>query len=94
MCETQNTIKLNKSVSSISNYQSLTIEEIQNFLYNNGPLTVGVKGDNPLFLYAGSSGSIKCFFGPTDLISHVVLLYGYNSTHWFIKNSWGTSWGN
>jgi hypothetical protein len=22
------------------------------------------------------------------------LLIGYNTTHWFIKNSWGTGWGN
>jgi hypothetical protein len=26
--------------------------------------------------------------------NHAILLVGYNSTHWFIKNSWGTSWGN
>lgn len=25
---------------------------------------------------------------------HYVLLFGYNSTHWFVKNSWGTAWGD
>lgn len=22
------------------------------------------------------------------------MLVGYNSTHWFVKNSWGTGWGD
>lgn len=24
----------------------------------------------------------------------MVLLVGFNETHWFIKNSWGTNWGD
>jgi C1A family cysteine protease len=36
-------------------------------------------------------GNISC---PDAGINHVVLLYGYNQTHWFIKNSWGTGWGD
>jgi hypothetical protein len=32
-----------------------------------------------------------CTQGTPD---HAVLLIGYNSTHWFIKNSWGTDWGD
>ena len=27
-------------------------------------------------------------------IDHTLLLVGYNATHWFVKNSWGTGWGN
>lgn len=27
-------------------------------------------------------------------IDHAVLLVGYDSTHWIIKNSWGTGWGD
>lgn len=40
---------------------------------------------------AGNSGSVRCPVGPVD---HVVLLTGYNKTHWFIKNSWSNGWGN
>lgn len=61
-------------------------------LINHGPLTVGVHSKNPSFLYAGKSGLINfCTQGPTD---HAVLLVGFNSSHWFIKNSWGTNWGH
>jgi len=26
-------------------------------------------------------------------INHALLLIGYDSTNWIVKNSWGTSWG-
>lgn len=45
-----------------------------------------------MFLWVGKSGLIDlCTQGQTD---HAVLLVGYNTTHWFIKNSWGTNWGD
>lgn len=43
-------------------------------------------------MFSGSSGVISCSSG--GAITHVVLLVGYNSTYWFIKNSWGKNWGN
>jgi hypothetical protein len=43
-------------------------------------------------LYAGRSALISC--PSTNYLNHAVLLVGYNSTHWFIKNSWGTTWGD
>jgi hypothetical protein len=27
-------------------------------------------------------------------INHAILVVGYNTTHWFIKNSWNTGWGD
>ncbi len=43
-------------------------------------------------MYAGKSGLIAC---PSNSeLNHAVLLVGYNTSHWFIKNSWGISWGN
>lgn len=59
---------------------------------NVGPLTVGVNASHNAFWYAGSSGLINC--PATTSIDHAILLVGYNETHWFIKNSWGTNWGH
>lgn len=55
-------------------------------------MPVGVFASNSAFLYVGPTGLIdKCPIGGSD---HAVLLVGYNSTHWFIKNSWGTNWAD
>lgn len=43
-------------------------------------------------MFAGpNSALISC--PSNSRADHAVLLVGYNTTHWFIKNSWGTSWG-
>lgn len=34
----------------------------------------------------------KCSVGDNQ-INHGVLLVGYTSTYWIIKNSWGSKWG-
>lgn len=54
---------------------------------------VGITANTIQFVSAGPTGLISnC---PTNVeIDHTVLLIGYNSTHWFIKNSWGTNWGD
>ncbi len=63
-------------------------------LINYGPYSVGVNGNNLYFMFAGDKGLVhNCPSNPNQ-INHVVLLYGYNDTHWFIKNSWGSNWGN
>jgi C1A family cysteine protease len=41
---------------------------------------------------AGPYTNISCY--PNTSIDHAVLLVGYNQTHWTIKNSWNTGWGN
>jgi len=84
-------IKLNSPISNINYYTNLTVEELQQDLVNYGPINVAVCGGNPGFNFAGSSGLISCT--PCN-IDHAVLLVGYNTTHWIIKNSWGTSWGH
>jgi hypothetical protein len=43
-------------------------------------------------MFAGSSGAVSCPSNAT--VDHAVLLIGYNSSHWFIKNSWATTWGD
>jgi hypothetical protein len=69
-----------------------TTEDIQQYLVNHGPLSVGINGNYDSFLYAGRSALISC--PSTNYLNHAVLLVGYNSTHWFIKNSWATTWGD
>lgn len=73
--------------------RDLSIDQIQEDLVTNGPIQVGIFGSDPSFLYAGPSGSISCSVSSTSL-DFIALLVGYNSTHWFIKNSWGTGWGD
>ena len=41
---------------------------------------------------AGPYTSISCY--PNISNNHAVLLVGYNQTHWVIKNSWDTWWGD
>ena len=91
---TSGRVKLNQTVNAINFYyfQNLTVEQMQQDLVNYGPINVGVYASDSNFLYAGPSGLISC--APTSYINHAILLVGYNATHWFIKNSWGTSWGN
>lgn len=36
---------------------------------------------------------ISCIYNSFQ-VDHAVTLVGYNTTHWFIKNSWGTNWGD
>ena len=36
---------------------------------------------------------ISCIYNSFQ-VDHAVTLVGYNTTHWFIKNSWGTGWGD
>lgn len=56
-----------------------------------GPITVGVYASHSRFRQAGKTGVIHC---PAGRIDHAVLLVGYTRTHWIVKNSWGTSWGD
>jgi len=51
------------------------------------PVSVAVDAEN----WSSYSGGIFSNCG-TDL-DHGVLLAGYTSSYWLIKNSWGASWG-
>ena len=55
-------------------------------------MTVGIYASGFSFQNAGPRTTITCT--GTNTADHAVLLVGYNSTHWFIKNSWGTTWGD
>ena len=87
-------IKINQAANNVSfyYYQNLTVEQMQQDLVTYGPIGVGVYASGS-FSYTGSSGLIDCTY--SDQIDHAILLVGYNTTHWIVKNSWGTSsWGD
>lgn len=84
-------IKLGLPFSSVNYYNNLTDSQLQQFLSDYGPISVGVFANHDSFMLAGASGSVTC---PAGSIDHAVLLVGYNTTHWIIKNSWGQTWGD
>lgn len=92
ICSTNSSfVKLKNPFTGLYFYNSLTVQQLQQLLVDNGPLSVGVYAGHNGFYYPGASGKVVC---PSGNIDHAVLLVGYNSTHWFIKNSWGTNWGD
>jgi C1A family cysteine protease len=52
------------------------------------PIAVAV---NATIMQSYKSGIFNNCSGTS--VNHAVLLVGYTSTYWRIKNSWGTSWG-
>jgi len=59
---------------------------------NSQPVSVAVEADQDAWqLY--SSGVVKDGCG--DALDHAVLITGYDNTEnaWYVKNSWGTTWG-
>jgi len=93
ICSAKNSKKINETLNTY-HFSNLTIAEMEEDLINYGPYSVGVNGDNFYFMYAGNKGLVQSCPSNPNQITHVVLLYGYNDTHWFIKNSWGSSWGD
>jgi hypothetical protein len=58
-------------------------------LLQAGPVAISVDSTNWEFY---GSGIFTC---PGGLgVNHAVLLVGYTSTYWIIKNQWGPGWGN
>ena len=73
-------------------------DEMKEFLYENGPLIVGLNG-TPLQTYTGGIIDVTSSQCPASGINIYALLvgYGYDSTtgknYWIVKNVWGSSWG-
>jgi len=68
--------------------------DIQSYLQQNGPLSVGVCAEGAW----DSQYSGGILSSPQDPMNHFVLLVGWGSDssgtpYWIIKNSWGTGWG-
>ena len=73
-------------------------EEMKEFLYTKGPVSVALNA-NPLQMYSSGiidSTSSQC---PSSGINHCALLVGYGTEsamgmdYWIVKNSWGSTWG-
>lgn len=91
-CKAKNT----KKSGQISSYTkiSTSLSSIRTALLK-GPLSNAVYADDLWMSYAGGDllALKKSTIGSTT-VNHAVVLIGFNSTHFFIRNSWGTSWGD
>lgn len=59
----------------------------------NTPIGVGVEATSGWNTYKTGVFS-QCLASTTyNTLNHMVLMVGYNSTSWIIKNSWGSTWG-
>jgi len=71
--------------------QSQNEQQMVNYLYANGPLSVCVDASSWSFYTGGVYPASSC----GTSIDHCVLATGYNipGGYWIIRNSWGTGWG-
>lgn len=54
------------------------------------PVSIAVEADQNAFRYY-TSGIVSSGCGTN--LDHGILIVGYTSTYWIVKNSWGASWG-
>lgn len=91
---------LNKTKIRAFINDSITIaqdeQQIAQYLYNNGPVAIGINV-LPLMLYRGGIAHPRKIFCSPKLINHAALLVGYGTEteepYWLLKNSFGTWWG-
>ena len=105
VCKSDKTKYINMKVtgykklgSSTSTWSAVDEEEMKEFLYLNGPLTIALNG-NALQKYTEGiidASESEC---PSSGINHAVLVVGYGVDsvsgldYWIIQNVWGESWG-
>jgi len=85
-----------KAITGFSSWDYVTVDvedDLRQYLYENGPVSVGVHAEE-WFYYSGGVFDSYC---QTEN-DHAVLLTGWGETddgtpYWIIKNSWGTDWG-
>lgn len=71
-------------------------DEIKEYLYEKGPLAIALNAD-PLQYYYGGIIDMDASECDPDGMNHAVTLVGYGTEdgvpYWFVRNSWGESWG-
>jgi C1A family cysteine protease len=75
------------TVNTVNCYENVSTAQLQSYLTTVGPLAIAVDADS-FQMY--DSGILNCVGTQLD---HGVLLVGYTSNSWIIKNSWGKNWG-
>ena len=68
---------------------SKNVETLKNFVYTYGAVPVAICADRNFDYYKSGIWSSSCKTG-----NHAVVIVGYGSNYWLIRNSWGASWGN
>lgn len=63
-------------------------QALRDLVFSNGPASVAVAADRNFQSYKSGVLS-KC----GTQLNHAVLLTGFDTEKWHIKNSWGTGWG-
>lgn len=73
----------------IKGYASIaTIDGLKNALFTNGPAVIAV----PVYNYGATLWNQEA--NQTSLGGHAMVILGYTSVGFIIRNSWGTGWGD
>lgn len=85
-----------KSYNILANFSPVNEEKIAEFLYQNGPLIVGLNANTLQNYKSGILDSSDSQCDPNG-INHIVTLIGYGNEkgkdYWIVKNSWGENFG-
>lgn len=85
-----NHINIYSKISSWLAVQPLNETQLIDVLYNIGPLSVAMASDELQYYKSGIFDSTTC--DPIEL-DHAIVIVGYTSDAYIVKNSWGMDWG-
>ncbi len=79
------------SWGSVAGQTVPSVAALKQAIYDYGPIAVAVCANSAMSSYRGG-----VFTGPScTTVNHAVILTGWDDTggYWYMKNSWGTGWG-